>query len=265
MGTETSGLVSPAQLFDLSDRVAVVTGSARGLGKAMAAGLAGAGASVVICSRTAEEADETAHEITRRGGSAEPTTVDTSSRESCEALIEFAIGRFGRIDVLVNNAGIDIIKPAEEIGADEYQQIIDINLSGYFHTSQVAGRRMLEQGSGSIINNSSIASGVGIHGLVAYGAAKGGVNQLTRVMAAEWGSRGVRVNAIAPGYFDNIMRGAGDEHARPEKQEQVITFTPLARRGLPDELIGPVVFLASPASSYVNGAILYVDGGYTAI
>jgi NAD(P)-dependent dehydrogenase (short-subunit alcohol dehydrogenase family) len=124
---------------------------------------------------------------------------------------------------------------------------------------------MLAQGSGgSIINNSSVCSIVGVHGLTAYSAAKGGVNQLTRVMAVEWARQHIRVNAIAPGYFENVMQGAKDEHARTEKQEQVIAFTPMARRGRPEELIGPVVFLASSASSYVTGAILFVDGGYTA-
>jgi NAD(P)-dependent dehydrogenase (short-subunit alcohol dehydrogenase family) len=256
---------SPASLFDLTGRVAVVTGSARGLGKAMARGLASAGASVVICSRTALEAEQTAAEISATGHTAAATTVDTADRASCERLIAFAVATYGRLDVLVNNAGIDIIKPVEEVTGEEYQRIIDINLSGYFHCSQFAGRHMLEHGGGSIVNNSSIASVAGIHGLVAYSAAKGGVNMLTRVMAAEWATRGVRVNAIAPGYFDNIMRDAGAEHARPEKQEQVERFTPMHRRGLPDELVGPVLFLASDASSYVTGNILFVDGGYTAI
>jgi len=261
----TADSPSPASLFDLSGRVAVVTGSGRGLGRAIARGLAGAGASVVICSRTASEAEETAAELAAAGHAAVATTVDTAERASCERLIEFAVTTFGRLDVLVNNAGIDIIKPVEEVTAEEYQKIIDINLSGYFHCSQFAGRHMLEHGGGSIINNSSIASVAGIRGLVAYSAAKGGVNMLTRVMAAEWATRGVRVNAIAPGYFDNIMRDAGTEHARPEKQEQVRRFTPMERRGRPDELVGPVLFLASDASSYVTGNILFVDGGYTAI
>ncbi len=254
------------ELFDLSGRVAIVTGSGRGLGKAMARGLAAVGAQVVICCRTAEEAEATAAEITAEGGVAEATTVDTSKRESCEALVDFAVKRFGKLDVLVNNAGIDIIEPAEEADPDTYQKIIDINLSGYFHCSQLAGRQMLTQErGGSIVNNSSIASRSGIHGLVAYSAAKGGVNMLTRTMAMEWATRGIRVNAVAPGYFDNVMRDAVGEHARPEKQEQIRTFTPMQRRGRPDELMGPVIFLASEASSYVTGQILFVDGGYTAI
>ncbi|WP_258003822.1 SDR family NAD(P)-dependent oxidoreductase [Fischerella thermalis] len=117
---------------------------------------------------------------------------------------------------------------------------------------------------GAIINISSIASVVGIPGLVAYSAAKGGINQLTRVMAVEWASKNIRVNAIAPGYFENIMLGANVEHEKLEKQKQIVTFTPMARRGKPEELIGPLVFLASDASSYITGAILFVDGGYTA-
>lgn len=253
------------QLFDLSGRVAVVTGSGRGLGAAIAAGLADAGASVVVCSRTSPEAEQVAAQISADGGTATATTVDVKDRASCQALMDLAVSTYGRLDVLVNNAGIDIITPAEDVTDEAWQEILDINLRGYFLCSQVAGRRMLEQGSGSIVNNSSIAGTAGIAGLTAYAAAKGGVNQLTKVMAMEWAPRGVRVNAFAPGYFENIMRGATGEHGREEKQRQVLTFTPMGRRGLPDELIGPVVFLASDASSYVTGAVLAVDGGYTAI
>jgi len=253
-------------LFDLHDRVAIVTGSGRGLGKAIALGLAEAGASVVVCARHTDEIEETATAITAAGGSAHPTHVDTSDRESCRRLVETAVGAFGKVDILVNNAGIDIIEPAEEVTEEDWDTIIAINLSGYFHCSQFAAQQMFEQGSGgSIVNNSSIASAVGIRGLVAYSAAKGGVNQLTRVMAVEWATRGIRVNAFAPGYFDNVMRDATTTHADPEKQRQVIEFTPMARRGRVEELVGPVIFLASDASSYVTGAVLFVDGGYTAM
>ena len=253
-------------LFDLRDRVAIVTGSGRGLGKTMAAGLADAGASVVVCARHADEVEEAAAAINAAGGSAFPTQVDTSDRDSCRQLVETTVKALGRVDILVNNAGIDIIEPAEDVGEDDWETIININLSGYFHCSQFAARQMLQQGSGgSIINNSSIASAVVIRGLTAYSAAKGGVNQLTRVMAVEWATRGIRVNAIAPGYFDNVMRDATDTHADPEKQRQVVEFTAMARRGRAEELVGPVVFLASDASSYVTGAVLFVDGGYTAM
>jgi NAD(P)-dependent dehydrogenase (short-subunit alcohol dehydrogenase family) len=252
-------------VFDLTGKVAVVTGSGRGLGKAIAIGMAAHGATVVTCSRTLAEAEAVAATITATGGTALGLRVDTSDRASCQQLIDDTVAAFGRLDVFVNNAGIDIIEPAEDVTEEAWDQVVDINLKGYFNCSQFAARQMLAQGTGgSIVNNSSIAGEVGIKGLTAYAAAKGGVNQMTKVMAVEWAPRGVRVNAFSPGYFENIMSGATDEHARPDKRAQVLQFTPMGRRGLPDELVGPVVFLASDASSYVTGAILLVDGGYTA-
>ena len=254
-----------AHLFDLTGKVVVVTGSGRGLGKVIAVGLAEAGASVVVCSRTLSEAEATATEISGAGHPSLAVQVDTSDRSACERLIAATVERFGRLDVMVNNAGIDIIEPAEDVTEEAWDQVIGINLKGYWNCSQLAARQMMAQGSaGSIINNSSIAGDVGIAGLSAYAAAKGGVNQLTRVQAVEWAPKGIRVNAVSPGYFENIMSGATDEHRRPEKRNQVLTFTPMGRRGRPEELVGPVVFLAADASSYVTGAILLVDGGYTA-
>ena len=182
---------SSLKLFDLSNQVAIVTGSGRGLGAAIAAGLASAGASVMLCSRTKAEVDRTAEEIARSGGKVAATVVDTSDRESCQRLVDRTVARFGRVDVLVNNAGIDVIMPAEDVTDNSWEQVLNINLKGYFICSQIAARQMLAQGSGgSIINNSSICSLVGVHGLTAYSAAKGGVNQLTRVMAVEWAQRG---------------------------------------------------------------------------
>lgn len=253
------------KLFDLSNQVAIVTGSGRGLGATIARGLAAAGASVMLCSRTKVEVERTTAEIVRNGGKAAATVVDTSDRASCQRLVDQTVASFGRLDVLVNNAGIDAISPAEDLTDDAWERVVNTNLKGYFICSQVAARQMLAQGTGgSIINNSSICSIIGVHGLTVYSATKGGVNQLTRVMAVEWAQRGIRVNAIAPGYFENIMQDATAEHDRADKQKQVINFTPMGRRGRPEELIGPVIFLASGASSYVTGAILFVDGGYTA-
>jgi NAD(P)-dependent dehydrogenase (short-subunit alcohol dehydrogenase family) len=253
------------KLFDLTGHVAIVTGSGRGLGAAIARGLACAGASVMLCSRTKAEVERTAGEIVRHGGRAAAVVTDTSDRKSCQHLVDQTVSKFGKLDILVNNAGIDSIGPAEHLSDEAWDRVVNTNLKGYFICSQVAARQMLAQATGgSIINNSSICSVIGINGLTVYSATKGGVNQLTRVMAVEWAKRGIRVNAIAPGYFDNIMQDATAEHANSEKQKQVITFTPMGRRGKPDELIGPVIFLASEASSYVTGAILFVDGGYTA-
>ena len=252
-------------LFDLTGKVVVVTGSGRGLGKAIAIGLGQAGASVIVCSRTFSEAQATAHEVATHGSPSFAVQVDTADRASCTALIAETVRHFGRLDVMVNNAGIDIIEPAEDVTEDAWDQVVNVNLKGYFNCSQLAARQMIAQETGgSIINNSSIAGEVGIAGLSAYAAAKGGVNQLTKVQAVEWAPKGIRVNAFSPGYFENIMSGATDEHRRPEKRNQVVTFTPMGRRGRPEELVGPVVFLASDASSYVTGAILLVDGGYTA-
>ncbi len=254
------------KLFDLSDRVAIVTGSGRGLGKVIAIGLADAGAAVTVCARNVEEPEQTAQEIRAAGGAAIAKRTDTSDRESCRSLVETTVEEFGRLDILVNNAGIVPYEPAVDVTEEHWDQVLDINLKGYFNCSQFAAQRMMSQGDGgSIVNISSIAGSVGIAGLMAYGATKGGINQITRVMALEWAEHGIRVNAIGPGYFDTAMRSAGVEHAREEKEEHVTTFTPMRRRGRPEELIGPVVFLASDAASYVTGAILMIDGGYTAI
>lgn len=259
------GVSSVPTLFDLSNQVAIVTGSGRGLGAAIARGLATAGAAVMLCSRTQAEVERIAAEIVRDGGKAAAVVADTSDRASCQHLIDQTISKFGKLNVLVNNAGIDSISPAEDLTDDAWERVVNTNLKGYFICSQLAARQMLAQGGGgSIVNNSSICSIIGVNGLTVYSATKGGVNQLTRVMAVEWAKRGIRVNAIAPGYFDNIMQDATAEHASSDKQKQVLAFTPMGRRGQPEELIGPVIFLASEASSYVTGAILFVDGGYTA-
>jgi NAD(P)-dependent dehydrogenase (short-subunit alcohol dehydrogenase family) len=170
---------------------------------------------------------------------------------------------WGRVDVLVNNAGIDIIKPAVDYTEAEWDQVLDINLKGYFLCAQAAGRQMIKQRRGSILMNSSIAGSVGIKWLVPYASAKGGVNQLTRTLAVEWARDGVRVNVFAPGYFENVMQGAENIH-NEEKERSIREWTAMGRRGKVDELIGPVVFLASDASSYVTGQILMVDGGWTA-
>lgn len=253
-------------LFDLSDQVAIVTGSGRGLGAAMAQGLAAQGAQLVVCDRDLSAAETTAAAIRAQGRTAIAAPVDITEADSCAVLIQTAISQFGKVNILVNNAGIDIIKPALALTEPEWNKVIDVDLKGQFLCAQVAARQMIAQGEGgSIIFISSIASTVGIQNLVAYSAAKAGVNQLTRVLALEWAPAQIRVNAIAPGYFENIMQGAAVEHDSPEKQQQIRSFTPMQRRGQPEELVGPVVFLASAAASYVTGTILYVDGGYTSI
>jgi NAD(P)-dependent dehydrogenase (short-subunit alcohol dehydrogenase family) len=254
-----------SSLFDLTGRVAIVTGAGRGLGRALARGLASQGARVVAGDIDVDGARESAAGIIEAGGEASWTTVDVGDRSACDALVDHATSRFGRVDVLVNNAAVDVIEPTGEITERGWSHVLAVGLNGVLHASQATVRQMLAQGDGgSIINISSIASVAGVKGLGSYSAAKAGVNQLTRVMAVELASRRIRVNAVAPGYLENIMQGAAAEHADPETERRIRTRTPLGRRARLEELVGPVVFLASDAASYVTGAVLFVDGGYTA-
>jgi NAD(P)-dependent dehydrogenase (short-subunit alcohol dehydrogenase family) len=253
------------EIFSLTNRVAIVTGAARGLGQALAQGLADAGARVILGDLNTEGARQAAEGIRAAGGQAAGIHVDVADPESCEALVRFAVAEFGRVDVLVNNAGIDIIEPVGEVSAEAWQRVIDVDARGVLNASQSAIRQMLAQGGGgAIVSISSIAAFVGIPGLAAYSAAKGGVNLLTKVMAVELAPKGIRVNAIAPGYLENIMEGARAEHANPATEVRIRARTPLGRRARLSELVGPVVFLASDAASYVTGTVLLVDGGYTA-
>ena len=253
-----------SKLFDLTGRVAIVTGGGRGLGRTIALGLADHGADLVVVSRTVEQVERVAGEIQGKGRKALALQVDTSRKSDVEGMVARTLDRWGRIDVLVNNAGIDIIKPAVDYAEAEWDQILDINLKGYFLCAQAVGRQMIAQRSGSILMNGSIAGAVGIKGLTPYASAKGGVDQLARTLAVEWAPHNVRVNVFAPAYFENVMQGVEHVHRDETKERHIRDWTPLGRRGKLDELIGPVVFLASDASSYVTGHILMVDGGWTA-
>jgi NAD(P)-dependent dehydrogenase (short-subunit alcohol dehydrogenase family) len=254
-----------SRLFDLSGKVAIVTGAGRGLGRTIALGLADHGADIVAVSRTTAQVEKVASEISAKGRKAIALRVDTSRKADVDGMVAKTVEGWGRIDVLVNNAGIDIIKPAVDYTEAEWDQVVDINLKGYFLCAQAVGRQMIAQRSGSILMNSSIAASVGISWLVPYASAKGGVNQLTRTLAAEWAQHGVRVNAFAPAYFENVMQGAEHIHRDEAKERHIREWTPLGRRGRGEELIGPCVFLASDASSYVTGHVLMVDGGWTAV
>jgi len=252
-----------SKLFDLGGKVAIVTGAGRGIGKTLALGLARHGADVVAVSRTLPQVESVAREIAALGRKGIALKVDTSSKADVDRMVAKTLEDWGRVDVLVNNAGIDIIKPAVDYTEAEWDQIIDINLKGYFLCAQAAGREMIRQGRGSILMNSSIAGSIGLNWLVPYASAKGGVNQLTRTLAVEWARHGVRVNAFSPAYFENVMQGAEQIH-NEEKERHIREWTPMGRRGKTDELVGPAVFLASDASSYVTGHVLMVDGGWTA-
>jgi NAD(P)-dependent dehydrogenase (short-subunit alcohol dehydrogenase family) len=247
-------------LFDLTGKVGIVTGSGRGLGKTLAIGLAEYGAKVVTCSRSVVEADLTAKEIGDQGGEGFALQLDTSVRADCQTLIDETIRRYGKLDIMVCNAGISAYTPAEDVEEGEWDKIMEINLKGYFNCAQLAARQMIRQGTGgSIIMNSSNNSLVGYPGLMTYSTSKGGVDQMVRSMALEWGNRKIRVNAINPGWMETSMSGVRRD---PKREEEIQKMTPMGRRGLARELVGPVVFLASEASSFVNGVSLVVDGGW---
>ena len=249
-------------LFDLTGRTAIVTGSGRGLGRAIALGLAEAGAKLVTCARTPGTAQAVASEIVARGGEAIGLEIDSAERDQCDRLVEAALERFGGLDILVCNHGIGLQKPAEETTPEEWTQMLRVNLTGYFYAAQAAARPMLAQARGAIVMNSSNGSFIGFPGLTAYGASKGGVDQLVRQLAVEWGARGIRVNAINPGWTDNRMAHRTPETVDENKESDIRRMTPLRRRGRAEELVGPVIFLASDASSFVTGVCLPVDGGW---
>jgi len=250
-------------LFSVANKVVCISGSSRGLGKAIAQGFAERDAKVIIASWDREELANTQEEFKVQGLTVESVILDVRNRADCQRFVATALEAYGTLDVMICNAGTDIIKPAEQYEEAEWDKILNINLRGYYFCAQFSAQHMLGVGKGSIIMTSSIAGNVGIPGLVPYAASKGGINQLVRTMGVEWAQRGVRVNAIAPGYIENIMADVKFD-AKDPYQQRVATFTPMGRRGAIDEFLGAYLFLASEASSYITGEILYVDGGYHA-
>ncbi|GAA6621068.1 SDR family NAD(P)-dependent oxidoreductase [Scytonema sp. NUACC26] len=250
-------------LFSVENKVVCISGSSRGLGNAIAQGFAERGAKVIISSWDREELENTRQEFNSYGLAVESVVLDVRNQADCQHFVSTALERYGTLDVMICNAGTDIIKPAEQYAENEWDKILNINLRGYYFCAQFAAQHMLSYGRGSIIMTSSIAGSAGIPGLVPYAASKGGINQLVRTMGVEWAQRGVRVNAVAPGYIENIMADVKFDADAPY-QKRVVTFTPMGRRGAVDEFLGAYLFLASEASSYITGEILYVDGGYHA-
>lgn len=255
----------PLAMFDLTGKTVIVTGAGRGLGRAMALGIAAAGAATVVAGRTAADVEAAAAEVEAAGGRARAVAFDATRRDDVERLTAETIAAFGGLDGIVVNHGVGLAKPAAEVTDEDWDRVLDINLRSAFVCAQIAGRRMVAQGSGSIVFVSSTASTVGFDRLVAYGASKGGVDQMVRQLAVEWGPRGVRVNAINPGYTTNDMRGTETRHAAPELNDEMRRLTPMQRRGERAEFAGPAVFFLADASSFVNGVCLAVDGGYCAM
>jgi gluconate 5-dehydrogenase len=251
-------------VFNLEGKVAVVTGSSRGIGRAIAEGLARAGASVTLNGRNPEAVHSVAGAISPFGTRILPVTADVSKSADVEHLINTTVDTFGRLDILVNSAGISpYFKPAETMTETEWDEVLAINLKGVFLCCQAAGRVMIRQKSGRIINISSIAGQVALPRLLAYCAAKGAVNQLTRVLAVEWAPYHILVNAISPGYVDTDLTKGLREN--PKRREALIRQIPLGRLGTPDEIAGAAIYLASDAASYVTGQTLGIDGGWLAL
>ncbi len=250
------------QLFDLTGKTAVITGAGRGLGRTMALAMAAAGADIVAAARSEGEIATLAEEVRAMGRRAAAITVDVTSEPSCESLIARAIEAMGAVDILVNNAGINVRKSILDVSADEYASVLDTNLKGYFYCGKAAGRHMVERGSGKVINISSILGRVGLANQGPYASSKGAIEQLTKVMALEWATSGVQVNAIAPTYFETDLTRPLFED--PTRHDFIEERTPMGRWGQPHELAGSVIFLASRASDYVTGHTLVVDGGWTA-
>jgi 2-deoxy-D-gluconate 3-dehydrogenase len=245
-------------LFSLAGKVALVTGASRGLGAAIAIGLAGAGADLIVHASSAP--DRTAGDIERVGRRAVAVAANLGDRHAADRLVDEALAAFERIDVLVNNAGTIRREPAADHRDEWWDEVIEVNLSSVFRLSRAVGRHMLARGSGKIINVASLLSFQGGITVPGYAAAKGGVAQLTRAFANEWAGHGLNVNAIAPGYMTTDSTAA--LQADPTRSRQILERIPAGRWGAPADLVGAAVFLASPASDYVNGHVLVVDGGW---
>jgi 2-dehydro-3-deoxy-D-gluconate 5-dehydrogenase len=249
--------------FDLNGRVAIVTGGNGGIGLAMAEGLAEAGASILIVGRSIEKNEQAVERIVAAGGEAGSIVADLLDETSGARVVGEAISWFGRLDILVNNAGINIRKRPEEYTAAEWHAVLDSNLTSAFLCSQAAHPELKRNGGGKIINIGSMTSLFGGAHLAPYGASKGGVTQLTRSLAVAWAPDNIQVNAVLPGWIDTALT----ERARseiPGLNERVLARTPAGRWGVPSDLAGIAVFLASPASDFVTGAAIPVDGGYSA-
>ncbi len=253
---------SLTSLFDLTGRVAIVTGGSRGLGEEMAEGLAEAGASLMLCARREQWLTPALDTFRARGFRVEGMICDVARQDQVQAVVDKTVAVFGQVDILVNNAGVSWGEAPETMPLDKWQKVIDVNLTGAFLFSQAAGREMLKRQYGRIINIASIA---GLHGSVngahyaGYAASKAGLMGLTRELAATWGRSGIRVNAIAPGFFHSRLADPAIVHAEPE----IKASSPIPRVGEAGELKGVAVFLAADASNYITGQTIVVDGGRT--
>ena len=246
--------------FQLKGKTALVSGSRRGLGAGMALGLAEAGADVIVHGSHAEGLAEVEETIRACGARAASVVFDLSAPENGARMVEAAIAKFGRLDILVNNAGTLKRAKTEESSAEDWNTVINVNLNAVFHAAQAAGRHMLQNRGGKIVNIASLLSFQGGLFVPSYAASKGAVGQLTKALANEWASKNINVNAIAPGYMETDITSALRND--PVRSRQIVERIPAGRWGTPRDLAGAVVFLASEASSYLHGHVLTVDGGW---
>ncbi|MFM9973810.1 MAG: SDR family oxidoreductase [Beijerinckiaceae bacterium] len=250
-------------LFDLTGKTALITGSSRGLGRSMAEGFAAAGARVIINGTNAGRVDEAVVAMHAAGMSVEGAVFDITDEAAITAAFDSFDARGIAIDILVNNAGIQLRRPMVELATDDWRKVIETNLTSAFVIGREAARRMIPRGHGKVINIGSLTSALARATIAPYTVAKGGIKMLTQAMAAEWAASGIQANAIGPGYMLTDMNQALIDN--PAFDAWVKNRTPARRWGKPDELVGTAVFLASPASNYVNGQIIYVDGGIMAV
>ena len=248
--------------LSLEGKVALVTGATKGLGYGMAHGLADAGADLVVVSRSQDDCEKVASEITKKGREAFPQSADMRDLSSIDSLVEKTVQQFGRIDILVNNAGTAITKPPQEITEAEWDFVLDLNLKGAFFAAQRIGKQMIKQNSGKIINVASVFGFVGDGNILAYCASKGGLILMTKSLALAWARYNIQVNAVAPGYIETEMNT--EVLNRDNVFKHLMNNTPVKRLGKVEDVVGAVVYMSSPASDYMTGQSIVVDGGWLA-
>jgi NAD(P)-dependent dehydrogenase (short-subunit alcohol dehydrogenase family) len=247
--------------FELKGKIAMVTGATRGLGEVSALAMAKAGADIAVCGRSAPDLERVTAAIQGLGQQARGFKIDVTDKIKVCDVVAQILEHFGRIDILVNNAGVNYRVPVLEFPEEEWDRIIGTNLKGYFLTAQAVAPQMIENNYGKIINMSSILGTIGLPNQVAYASSKGGVDQMTKVMALEWAKLGVRVNAVGPTYFETeLVAQIRDD---PDRFNFINDRTPMGRWGHLPELEGIIIFLASPASDFITGQTIYIDGGWT--